>query len=105
MKVTIDACIPPVPYGPVDVYVLVVTPGNNLFSLSRKHGVAYGMYPYVEGVRTPDRTICASLYTHTVCPHAMKGIYTAAIVVMPAGEKVSRAHMFGFSTDQLLVTR
>jgi fimbrial isopeptide formation D2 family protein/uncharacterized repeat protein (TIGR01451 family) len=83
---TIGCCIPVHPVDPVDIYVVVITPRGDYWSILYGGAVVKGIVPIAEGYLNPS-CWCGPIKEHTVCAGSLPGRYIVALAILPAGAK------------------
>jgi len=81
---TVSVCVPVAFPKPVDVYVVIVTPDGQEWSILGDGTVRMGRFPLARGY-TNKECWCGPVLRHTVCEGALPGEYTVFLAFMPAG--------------------
>ncbi|MDD5556689.1 MAG: hypothetical protein PHN82_05495 [bacterium] len=97
-EVKFFGCVPAVPDGPIDVYLVVIDPAGRMYSLLPGGGVRRGAAPYFKTISNPSGCTCRDLFAHVVCENPMRGIWTAALAVLPAGAEAEASNALYLST-------
>ena len=81
---TVSVCVPVAFPKPVDVYVVIVTPDGQEWSILGDGTARMGRFPLARGY-TNEECWCGPVLRHTVCEGALPGEYTVFLAFMPAG--------------------
>ena len=105
MDVRIDGCYPPYPEQRIDIYLLVLTPVEDIYSILQGGIYLKGIFPYHQDLSNPVDCVCETLHTQRVCEGATAGTYIVALIVMPADVDISINETLGYDWKEITVIK
>ena len=98
-------CIPPLGEKRVDVYLSLISPSGESYSITPAGQMVGGFQPYYKGVVNPSACRCESQSSFTVNENMQLGTWTALIAVLPEGADPLRKNVLTYDADALTVVK